>query len=540
MNAALHKPYPGRESPGLAPSGARRLVTDVVGGPDRYDFVTFSHGRDIAPYGPRARPGLRRPPGGLDYTVDPDVSADHRRFPGRPEPPTALSSPRLLPSLLAALPRSSEPPVAAPSLAALASALGPIAGLLLLACALATVRRSIARAVAERLRSLVALRPSAAPRVETLLARIDRLAAGIGVLEFAAEVAFALSVHAAVAGDGTLDLRSVATTVLWAAPALWFATDAVAQALAQRHGDRLLVLAAVRLAPLLPPLIGVGWVVDHLRRGLMRLLRIRDDVLQTREIVADLRSVIAEAEVSGNLHESEREIIGNVMDFRGEDVAALMTPRTAITAADVEQGVLGAARVLAASGHSAIPIYEGTLDSVIGTISARDVVQLTAAGRLESATLQQIVHPAYFVPETKLVSQLFEELRRQRVKMAVVLDEYGGTAGLITVGDIVSELVGHIPDEYDEDEPAPMRQLAGGAVEIDAGLHVSEVNEALELDLPEEADYQTLGGFVLAELGHFPASGEAFERGPHRFEVVDANDRRVLKVRVRLTATQTS
>jgi putative hemolysin len=170
---------------------------------------------------------------------------------------------------------------------------------------------------------------------------------------------------------------------------------------------------------------------------------------------------------------------------------------------------------------------------VIGTISARDVVQLAAAGRLEQANLQQIVHPAYFVPETKLVSELFEELRRQKIKMAVVLDEYGGTAGLITVGDIVAELVGDIPDEYDVDEPSPLRHLAGGAVEIDAGLHVSEVNEALELDLPEEADYQTLGGFVLAELGHFPSSGEAFERGPHRFEVVDASDRRVLKVRVR-------
>jgi putative hemolysin len=352
------------------------------------------------------------------------------------------------------------------------------------------------------------------------------------VLEFAAEAGFALAAHAALS-QGALDPRSLLATVLFVAPALWFATDAVAQALALRHGDRLLVGAAVHMGALLPPLAGLGWLFDHLRRGLMRLLRIRDDAQHTREIVADLRSVIADSEVSGNLQESEREIIGNVMDFRGEDVAALMTPRTSIAAADVEGGVLNAARVLAESSHSAIPIYEGTLDSVIGTISARDVVQLAAAGRLEQANLQQIVHPAYFVPETKLVSELFEELRRQKIKMAVVLDEYGGTAGLITVGDIVAELVGDIPDEYDVDEPSPLRHLAGGAVEIDAGLHVSEVNEALELDLPEEADYQTLGGFVLAELGHFPSNGEAFERGPHRFEVVDASDRRVLKVRVR-------
>ena len=118
-----------------------------------------------------------------------------------------------------------------------------------------------------------------------------------------------------------------------------------------------------------------------------------------------------------------------------------------------------------------------------------------------------------------------------------MLDEYGGTAGLITINDIVSELVGDIPDEYDEDQPARVRHLAGGAVEIDAGVHVSEVNEALELDLPEEADYQTLGGFVLAELGHFPEPGESFRHGPAEYSVLEANDRRVLRVRVRVGAS---
>jgi CBS domain containing-hemolysin-like protein len=446
-----------------------------------------------------------------------------------------LSSPRTTFESLPAIVASSEPPLQLPSLGALADLGLPVLGLLILACALATVRRSIARAVAERLRSRVANQPAVVPRVEALLARIDRLAAGVGVLEFAVEAAFVLATHRAAQQGETSALEALVWTVLLGAPALWFSTDAVAQALAARHGDRLLVLAAAHLGLLLPPLAALGWVFDHLRRGLMRLLRIRDDLVETREIVADLRSVLADAEVSGNLQENEREIIGNVMDFRGQGVAELMTPRTAIAAADAELGVSGAARALAESGHSSIPIYEGTLDSVIGTISARDIVQLTAAGRLESARLQQIVHPAFFVPETKLVSELFEELRRQKIQMAIVLDEYGGTAGLITINDIVSELVGDIPDEYDEDQPARVRHLAGGAVEIDAGVHVSEVNEALELDLPEEADYQTLGGFVLAELGHFPSSGEAFERGPHRFEVVDANDRRVLKVRVRRT-----
>jgi CBS domain containing-hemolysin-like protein len=118
--------------------------------------------------------------------------------------------------------------------------------------------------------------------------------------------------------------------------------------------------------------------------------------------------------------------------------------------------------------------------------------------------------------------------------MAIVLDEYGGTAGLVTVGDILAEIVGDIPDEYDEDEPAPIRRMPGGAAEVAASLHVSEVNEALDLEIPEEADFETLGGFVLAELGHFPEPGESFRHGPAEYSVLEASDRRVLRVRVRV------
>jgi CBS domain containing-hemolysin-like protein len=307
--------------------------------------------------------------------------------------------------------------------------------------------------------------------------------------------------------------------------------------MAQRHGDGLLartlpVLHAVQL-----PLVALGTLFEHARRGMMRLLHLKDETGATREIVAGLREVIADAEVSGNLHQTEREIIGNVMEFRDEDVAALMTPRTEIQAADVEDGVLAAARIMAASGHSRIPVYEETLDTIIGTISARDLVQLMATGRAESASLRQIVHPAYFVPETKHLSELLGEMRREKMKMAIVLDEYGGTAGLVTMGDLLGELVGEIPDEYDADEPSPLRRMADGAVEVDASLHVSEVNEALDLDLPEESDFETLGGFVLAELGRFPHRGERFRRNGHEFVVVEANDRRVLKVCVRPLAS---
>jgi CBS domain containing-hemolysin-like protein len=224
------------------------------------------------------------------------------------------------------------------------------------------------------------------------------------------------------------------------------------------------------------------------------------------------------------------------MELRDIDAAALMTPRTRMVAADIDEGLPAAAKMLAESGHSRISVYQGSVDRVIGTLTARDIVQAIASGPLESADFRALLHTPMLVPETTKVRGLVAEMRRQRTELAVVVDEYGGTAGLISIGDIVSELLGEIPDEYDEDAPAKVRRLADGAFELDAGLHVSEANAELDLDLPEEADFETLGGFVLAQLGRFPQRGESFENNGFEFRVVDASDRRVLKVRVRKLA----
>jgi CBS domain containing-hemolysin-like protein len=418
-------------------------------------------------------------------------------------------------------------------LLAIAAALATLAG----ACA--TVRRSMAMASAEKLRTH-AKSPRAQRILERVLERLDRLRIAFQLLEVGSGLGFALVLARALEQEGTHAWRGLLLSVVLAAPVVWFATDALARALALRHGERLIARSLPLLNVAQMPLAAFGWLFEHARAGLMRVLRLRDDGEATREIVAGLREVIADAQVSGDLREDEREIIGNVMEIRDENVVALMTPRTAVQGVDAAAGVMAAARVMAASGHSRIPVYEGTLDQVIGVVTARDLVQLLAGGRIESASLRQIARECYFVPETKLVSELLSEMRRQRTTLAIVLDEYGGTAGLITMGDVLGELVGKVSDEFDADAPAPVRQLPDGAVELDARLHVSEVNEALDLDLPEESDFETLGGFVLAELGRFPKRGEGFQRDGLEYVVVEANDRRVLKVRVRRLAQTAS
>ncbi len=375
-------------------------------------------------------------------------------------------------------------------------------------------------------------------RLEALLERVERLTASARLIEAVLDTVFVLCVATWLQDvAGSWPLRLLASLVV-AAPLLVLADFTVPQALAARFGDDLLVrgLSAFGYAQL--PVQPLAAVFEGLRRALLRVFRAPERHVVARQIVEGLRDVIAETALSGDLGETEREIIENVMEFRDVDVAATMTPRTEIYACDVEDGVEGALRILADCGHSRVPVYEENLDRIIGTVSARDLVQAMADGAMETADLHDLARPATFVPETKRVSELFVEFRRNKNKYAVVLDEYGGTAGLVTMGDILEELVGELRDEFDAAEPVPVRHVDEHTAEIDAHVHVSEVNEALELELPEEEDYETLGGFVLAELGHFPTQGESFERDDVHFSVLEANDRRVLRVRVRKLAPE--
>jgi len=251
-----------------------------------------------------------------------------------------------------------------------------------------------------------------------------------------------------------------------------------------------------------------------------------------RPILEGLRDVLASSDVEGELAETEREIIENAIEFRDVDVAEVMTPRTEIEAASLDAPLDEVVRTIAQGGHSRIPVHESNLDRIVGVISARDVILRLASGPLEDSSLREMMRPPHFVPETKLVSELLGELRKEKQKLAVVLDEYGGTAGLVTMGDILSELVGEIPDEWDPEEPAAIQRKEGGSAEVAAAERISEVNEELELQLPEEEDYETLGGFVLAELGHFPKQGESFVHDHVEFSVLEASDRRVLRVGV--------
>jgi CBS domain containing-hemolysin-like protein len=404
-------------------------------------------------------------------------------------------------------------------------------GFLILAGLFGSLRHAMAQSVASRVLKCTES-PEESKRIARLLERLGPLSTSAAMLESGCALLFCVLVVRLIAWGEVLDTRALGAALAISVPSLWLVNQAVARAVALRWGDALLVHGLPGFRILQLPIAALVWPFEAVRRGVMRLFGLPDDTEAAREIVADLKEVIADTEVSGKLHATEREIIENVMEVRDVDVAAIMTPRTEIRAIEVGRSVIEAARMAAESGYSRLPVYEGNQDNIIGTISARALMGVLANGESESATQRDVLKPAFFVPETKHISELLTEFRRTKTKLAIVLDEYGGTAGMVTLADVLGEIVGDLSDD-DDSETSPIRQLPGGVAEVSASMHVSEVNEALDLDIPEEADYETLGGFVLSELGHFPKRGETFPHGGAEYTVVDANDRRVLKVRVR-------
>lgn len=373
-------------------------------------------------------------------------------------------------------------------------------------------------------------------RLRPMLERAESLATSASVLGITCQILFVVFVWVLVGevlgGEG-LSTSSMGLSLIITVPLLVVAGEFLPAALRGGRSDRLLSRMLPAFELLQRPLAALILGLEATRRGLMRLLRIPQRPPSTREIVEGLRAVIEDSERK-DLAESERQIIENALGFHDVNVAQVMTPRTEIQAVELPGGVREVVRLMAETGHSRIPAYDRTLDRIVGVAYAQEILQAIARGESQDRELRPLLRPVLFVPETKLASELLNEFRQRHQKIAVVLDEYGGTAGLVTIGDIVTELVGGIPGELGRAEPEPFARHSDGRIEVLGTTRVSAVNEELGLELPEEEDYETLAGFVLSELGRFPRRGESFERAGARFAVVEATDRRVLRVEVRL------
>ena len=227
----------------------------------------------------------------------------------------------------------------------------------------------------------------------------------------------------------------------------------------------------------------------------------------------------------------ERELLQSVVEFGDTLVREVMTPRPDIVAVKSTATLDELRARFAEERYSRLPVYQDSLDHVLGFVVVRDLVGLTdAAG--EERIVSRLLRPAHAVPETKRVAELLKELQRERVQSAIVHDEYGGTAGLVTIEDLLEEIVGEIRDEYDREEDEPIVDEGDGTYLFAGGVSVDDMSRELDVAV-EPQGFETVAGYVISRLGRVPQAGEAFDADGLRIEVVEAERRRVRRVRVR-------
>ena len=255
--------------------------------------------------------------------------------------------------------------------------------------------------------------------------------------------------------------------------------------------------------------------------------------LAEEELESEIRSVIAEGEKGGLVDKQERAMLEAVIRFHDTAVSEVMTARTDIIGCPAIADIDRVREILEQSGHSRLPVYEGTTDHVIGILYARDLLRFIGEPAAHF-DLRAAVRPSFFVPETKPLRDLLNDFRIQKMHLAIVLDEYGGTAGLVSIEDVLEELVGEISDEHEPLDQKLFKRLDVSTAEVDTRIHIDELNRRLGTDLPDDAGYDTLGGFISMHLGRIPEAGTQFEHDGLVIAVLEAEPQRVNRARVQV------
>ena len=288
---------------------------------------------------------------------------------------------------------------------------------------------------------------------------------------------------------------------------------------------------AARVAPAMLLLSRVGaplvFLLDISGRAVLALLGQKGEP-EEKVTEEEVRTIIAEAETAGVLERDEREMISGVMRLADRSARALMTPRREVEVIDLGDSADEIREQLRATRRSRLPVQDGEADSIIGVVLVKEMIDFLSDGGTHD--LRGLVGEAPVVMDTAGALQVLREIRASRVHMALVFDEYGHFEGIITPGDLLEAIIGAFQEE-EEDEP-PIVTRADGSWLVAGWMQVDEFSHELGIHIPRDADFQTVAGFILAELNHLPVVGEVFEKGHWRFEVVDLDGRRIDKVLV--------
>lgn len=331
----------------------------------------------------------------------------------------------------------------------------------------------------------------------------------------------------AAAGDQIVPELGYLAVLLPVALVTYILGDLIPSAVGVTYADQLAPIVTIPtrvimliFSPLVTVLRSLSNTVSHVTGG---------EVIAKAVTEEEILSLVEVGQRGGTIEDEEREMIYSVLQF-GETLAReVMVPRPDLTAVDIETPLTEAVTTLLESGHSRIPVYEEDIDNIKGLLYAKDLLRLWNNGEAAQKTVRDLIRPAYFVPETKRADMLFKEMQERKVHLAVIVDEYGGTAGIVTIEDLVEEIVGDIKDEYDFNEEAEYVKLSENEYLVDGGMNLDDLNELLDVELPTDEN-DSIGGYVYSQLGHVPEIGETIEEPALLMRVEAVENRRIRKV----------
>jgi putative hemolysin len=269
-----------------------------------------------------------------------------------------------------------------------------------------------------------------------------------------------------------------------------------------------------------------------LARGIARILgaKISKDGPLVR--IEDIEHMVRMGAEHDSLDEDKVRYLSGVLDLNDTDAREIMVPRTEMSAIQSSADLKSILDQLREDRFSRYPVYRDQLDEIIGVVYLKDLLELLATDKAEEFDLEELVRPPVFVPETRNVGDLLKDFRSLKVHMAIVVDEFGGTSGIVTLEDVIEEIVGEIYDEYDDEDDNPIQHLDDGSFLLDGTTLIRDIEQVLDIEFTDDHDYDSIAGYLVHEAGDVPETGFSCDFSGYRFSVIEADERRVLLVSV--------
>ena len=306
-------------------------------------------------------------------------------------------------------------------------------------------------------------------------------------------------------------------------------TEMLPRSIGRAYGERCarftlrpMQVITVLSAPITLPSL---WLI----RAFAKLFNVRESLNPVADFDEDILDILETSEKSTELEEDEKELISSVVEFTDTIAREVMVPRVDVVALDNKATIKDVHEKIMQTGHSRIPIYEDTIDNILGVFYVKDLLKYVNRNDIDKHLAAGEMHDPIFVPETKNVNDLLQEFQQKKMNVAIVVDEYGGTAGLITIKDILEEIVGEMQDE-DETEEVLFTALPDGGYLVNAKMTIDELEEDLNIKVPESSEYETIGGFIYTSLGKIPHKDEVLQRNGVFIKIVEVDDRRIHRV----------